>query len=89
MQMFEEPHAAREPQFGHACIMPFKFEGKEMYPIFVFANFWSIHSKVVRLGKNAHSKQRKNISTQTLQFHVKYICMPCWFSIYSRDHQPS
>jgi len=39
--------------------MPFKFEGKEMYPIFVFANIWSIHSKVVRLGKNAHSKQRK------------------------------
>jgi len=57
--------------------MPFKFEGKEMYPIFVFANFWSIHSKVVRLGKNAHSKQRKTISTQTLQFHVKFICMPC------------
>jgi len=36
--------------------MPFKFESKEMYPIFVFANFWSIHSKVVKLGKNAHSK---------------------------------
>jgi len=35
-----------------------------MYPMFVFANFWSIHSKVVRLGKNAHSKQRKAISTQ-------------------------
>jgi len=57
--------------------MPFKFEGKGMYPIFVFANFWSIHSKVVRLGKNAHSKQRKTISTQTLQFYVKLICMPC------------
>jgi len=57
--------------------MPFKFEGKEMYPIFIFANFSSIQSKVVRLGKNAHSKQRKIISTQTLQFHVKFICMPC------------
>jgi len=57
--------------------MPFTFECKQMYPIFVFANFWSIHSKVVRLGKNAHSKQRKSISTQTLQFHVKFICMPC------------
>jgi len=57
--------------------MPFKFEGKGMYLIYVFANLWSIHSKVVRLGKNAHSKQRKNISTQTLQFHVKFICMPC------------
>ena len=48
--------------------MPFKFEGKKMYPIFVFANFWSIHSKVVRLGKNAHSKQRKTISTQLCSF---------------------
>jgi len=34
--------------------MPFKFEGTEMYPIFVFANFWSIHSKVVSFSKNAH-----------------------------------
>jgi len=57
--------------------MQFKFEGKDMHPIFVFASFWSIHSKVVRLGKNAPSKQRKNISTRTLQFHVKVICMPC------------
>ena len=56
--------------------MPFKSEGKEMYSIFVFANFWSIHSKVV-FGKNAHSKQRKTICTQTLQFHVKFIGMPC------------
>jgi len=51
----------------------FKFEGKEMYPIFVFAKCcWSIHSKVVRLGKNARSKQRKATPTQTLQFHVKF-----------------
>jgi len=57
--------------------MPFKFKGKEMYPIFVFAKFWSIHSKVVRPGKDAHRKQRKNVSTQTLQFHVKFICIPC------------
>jgi len=56
--------------------MPFKFKGKELYPIFVFAKIWSIHFKVVRLGKDAHSKQ-KNISTLTLQFHVKFICMPC------------
>jgi len=48
-----------------------------MYTIFVFANVWSIHSKVVKLGKNAHSKQRKTISTQTLQFYVRFICMPC------------
>ena len=40
--------------------MPFKLVGKEIDPIFVFAKFWSIHSKVVRLGKNAHSKQKKN-----------------------------
>ena len=45
--------------------MAFKFEGKEMYPIFVFAKCcWSIHSKLVRLGKNAHSKQRKATRTQ-------------------------
>jgi len=56
--------------------MSLKIKGKEMYPIFVFANFWSICSKVVRLGKNAHNKQR-TISKQTLQFHIKFICMPC------------
>ena len=55
--------------------MPFKFEGKEMYPIFVFANFWTIHSKAVSLSKNAQTK--KNISTQTVRFHIKFICMPC------------
>jgi len=54
--------------------MAFKFEGKEMYRIFVFAKCcWSIHSKVVRLGKNARSKQRKVTLTQTLRFHVKFI----------------
>ena len=56
--------------------MAFKFEDKEMYPIFVFAKrYWSIDSKV--LGKNVHSKLRKAISTQTLQFHVKFMYMPC------------
>jgi len=59
-------------------MMAFKFEGKEMYPIYVFAkSCWSVHSKVVRLGKHAHSKQRKATSTQTLQFHIKFVCMPC------------
>jgi len=38
--------------------MPFKFEGKEMYPIFVFANFWTIHSKAVSLSKNAQTKKK-------------------------------
>jgi len=53
--------------------MSFKSEGKEMYPIFVFAKCcWSM----VRLGMNAHSKQRKATPTQTLQFHVKFMCMP-------------
>jgi len=38
-----------------------------MYPIFVLAKCcWSIHSKVIRLGKNAHSKQRKTTPSQTL-----------------------
>ena len=32
---------------------------------------------LVRFGKNVHSKQRKTISTQTLQFHVKFICSAC------------
>ena len=54
--------------------MPFNFEGKEMYPVFVFANFWSIYSKVVRLSKNAHSKQRTPFPHK-LQFHIKFICM--------------
>jgi len=36
--------------------MAFKFESNEMYPYFFAKCCWSIHSKVVRLGKNAHSK---------------------------------
>jgi len=47
-----------------------------MYPIFVFPKgCWSIHSKVVKLSKIAYSKQRKATSTQTLQFHVKFMYM--------------
>ena len=43
--------------------MAFKIEGKEMYPIFVFAMFCSlVHFQVVRLGAHAHSKQRKTHS---------------------------
>ena len=57
--------------------MAFKFEGNEMYLIFVFAMCcWSIDSRVVRLGKHAHSKQRKTTPTQTLQFHVKLCACP-------------
>ena len=42
-----------------------------MHTFFVFTKcYWSIHSEVVMLGKNAHSKQRKATHTQTLQFHV-------------------
>jgi len=49
--------------------MAFKIEGKEMYPIFVFVKCcWSVHSKVVRLGNHAHSKQRKATPRQTLRF---------------------
>jgi len=49
-----------------------------MYPIVGFAKCrWSIHFNVVRLGKNAHSKQRKATPTQTLQFHVKFMYMTC------------
>ena len=58
--------------------MAFIFESKETHPIFVFAKCsWSIHSKVVRLGKHAHNKQRKATPTQTLEFHVKFMYMPC------------
>ena len=41
-------------------MMAFKFEGKEMYSIFAFVKCcWSISCKVVTLGKNAQSKERK------------------------------
>jgi len=65
--------------------MAFKFEEKEMYPIFVFAKCcWSIHSKVVRLGKNAHSKQRKANLTQTevsCQIYVHAILVQHLYSV--------
>ena len=58
--------------------MAFKFQAKEMYPVFVFAKCcWSIHSEVVKLSKNAHSKQRKATPIQTPQFHVKFVYIPC------------
>jgi len=58
--------------------MAFKIEGKEMYPIFVFAKCcWSVHFKVVRLGKHEHSKQRKATLTETLQLHVMFTHIPC------------
>ena len=60
--------------------MAFKSEGKEMYAIFVFAKCsWSIHSKVVRFGKHAHSHSHTN-SAVSRQVYVAY--MPCQFSIY-------
>jgi len=53
--------------------MALKFEVKEIYPIFVFAKCcWSM----VRLGKNAHIKQKKVTPTQPLQFHVKFMYTP-------------
>jgi len=43
-------------------IMAFKIEGKEKYPICVFAKHcWSVHS----FGKHAHSKQRKTTPTNS------------------------
>jgi len=58
--------------------MAFKFEGKQIYPILVLEKCcWSIQSKVVRLSKNAHSKKKKVNPTQTLQFHVKFMHVPC------------
>ena len=64
-------------QYFQNYTMAFKIEGKEMYPIFVFAMFCSlVHYQVVRLGALAHSKQRKTTPTQTPQFHVKFMRMP-------------
>jgi len=37
--------------------------GKEMYLIYVFAKCcWSIHNKLVRLGKHTHSRQQRGKS---------------------------
>jgi len=44
--------------------MSFKIKSKEMYPILVFRKrCWSVNSKVVRLGKHAHSKKRSHSRT--------------------------
>jgi len=32
---------------------------------------------LIRLGKHAHSKRRKATPTQSLLFHVKFMCLPC------------
>jgi len=46
--------------------MAFKFWGKEMYTIFVFAKCcWSIYSIVVRLDKQVHSNHRKTTHTNS------------------------
>ena len=60
-------------------ITALKIEGKETYPMFVFAKCClSVHPlKLVALGKHAHSKQRKITPTQLLEFHVKFMCLPC------------
>jgi len=57
--------------------MAFKFEGKEMYPIFVFAKrCWSVYSKGARLWQE-HAEQTEKSHSHTLQFHVKFMYMPC------------
>jgi len=69
--------------------MAFKFEVKEIYPIFVFAKCcWSIHSKLVRLGKNAHSKQRKPLPHKPCSFTSSFCTCPAgWAKIYSAFFQ--
>jgi len=53
--------------------MAFKIKGKEMYPIFVFAKCCcSIHSKVVRLGKHAHSTQKSHSHTNSAVIRQVY-----------------
>jgi len=66
-------------------IMAFIIEDKKMYPIFDFAKcYWSLHSKMVRLWlrtlkwwslASMHTANRKKTLSQTLQFHVKFMCM--------------
>jgi len=53
--------------------MAFKFEGKNVPHLCFRKCCWSIHSKVVRLDKDAHSKQRKATlqnSAVSRQVHV-------------------
>ena len=63
--------------------MAFQLEGKEMccerYIPSLFSQkcCWSFHPKLVRIGKHAHSQQKKVTLTQTLRFHVKFMCMRC------------
>jgi len=39
--------------------MAFQITGKEIYPVFVFAKYcWSVHSKMVKLGQHAHSREK-------------------------------
>jgi len=62
-------------------IITFYIGSKEMHPIFVFAKCcWSVHSKVVRLGKHAPlciANRKKTLPKQTLQFHIKFMYMSC------------
>jgi len=52
----------------------FKFGGKEMYLIFVFAKCcWSIHSRVVWLGKHVHSKQKNHSHARSAVARQVYV----------------
>jgi len=46
--------------------MAFEFDGKEMHPFLFSQCFWSIHSKVVRLGKQAQQKEKSHSHTNKL-----------------------
>ena len=68
--------------------MACKFEGKEMYPSLFLQCCWSIHFKVVRLGKNAHSKQRKATPTQTAvsrQVYVRALIVQHQYSVFFQE----
>jgi len=53
--------------------MAFKFEGKETYPIFVFAKCcWSIHSKVARLWQE-RAEQTENGHSHTAVSRQVYV----------------
>jgi len=56
--------------------MAFKIEGKEMYPIFVFAMCcWSVHSKVkaVKLGTCAQQTEKNHSHRNSAVSHQVYV----------------
>jgi len=56
--------------------MAFNIEGKEMYSVFSQSVAGQSTPKWQGLQACSHQTE-KNTPTQTLQFHVKFTCLPC------------